>query len=206
MKDTFYKLAKDKKQNVINSCIEEFANNTYENTSLNNIIKRAKISKGGLFKYIENKKDLYTYILDLIMREVIEYQSNNIDMSKECYFDRISELINLGFEYYKKNPQKYSVILNAFYDISSPCHEEVVLIRKNLIEEYKLNLLEGINWSQYKEDMEKIIKISKYIIDGYNVSFIKKLDKSYSVEILEKSMKEDLDLILNTIKVVMKEK
>jgi hypothetical protein len=75
-------------------------------------------------------------------------------------------------------------------------------IRKELIKEYQLNLLEDIDWSQYKESMGNILKISEYIIDGYNLAFIRKLDLNYSVEELEKVMKSDLDL-LNFLKKVI---
>ena len=99
MKDTFYRLSEEKKLNLINSCIKEFAKNTYDNTSLNSIITEAKISKGGLFKYIEDKKDLYLYVLGLIMKDIIEYQSNNVDMSISCFFDRLNTLSDCGFDY-----------------------------------------------------------------------------------------------------------
>ncbi|GMQ56595.1 hypothetical protein AN1V17_09880 [Vallitalea sediminicola] len=204
MKDTFYRLSEEKKLNLINSCIKEFAKNTYDNTSLNSIIAEAKISKGGLFKYIEDKRDLYLYILSLIMKDIIEYQSKNVDMSIRCFFDRLNALLDCGFDYYKNHELEYRVMMNAFYDLASPCHEDVILISKDLIKKYQLYLLEDIDWSQYKENMGNILKILEYIIDGYNLAFIRKLDLNYSVEELEEVMKRDVDLIINTIKTGVK--
>lgn len=200
MKDTFYRLSEEKKLNLINSCIKEFAKNTYDNTSLNSIITEAKISKGGLFKYIEDKKDLYLYVLGLIMKDIIEYQSNNVDMSISCFFDRLNALSDCGFDYYKNHELEFRVMMNAFYDLASPCHKEVIIMSKNLIKKYELYLLENIDWSQYKENKENILKILEYMIDGYNFAFIRKLDLNYSVEELEKVMKKDVDLIINIIK------
>lgn len=204
MKNTFYRLSEEKKLNLINSCIKEFSKNTYDNTSLNSIIKQAKISKGGLFKYIEDKKDLYLYIITLIMKDIIEYQSRNVDISIRCYFDRLNGLLDCGFDYYKNHELEFRVMLNAFYDLSSPCHKDVMAIRKDLIKKYQLDLLKDIDWSQYKENKENILKISEYIIDGYNLAFIRKLDFNYSLEELEKVMKSDLDLVINTIKIAVK--
>lgn len=205
MKDTFFRLSEEKKQNLINSCIKEFAKGTYDNTSLNNIIAEAKISKGGLFKYIEDKRDLYLYMIELIMNDVIKYQSTNLDLNMTCYFDRLNALLDSGFSYYKNHELAFRVMINALYDVKSSNHDDVLMIRKKLINENQLNLLEDIDWSQYKEERENILKISEYIIDGYNLSFIRKLDQNQTVKEIELQMKNDLDLIMNTIKSAVKE-
>lgn len=200
VKDTFFRLSDEKKMNLINACTEEFAKNTYDSTSLNVIIAQAKISKGGLFKYIESKRDLYMYLIHGIMKNVIEYQSRNIDLSKTCYFDRINALLSDGLGYYKKHKLEFKVMMNAFYDLASPCYEEVMEIRSRLINTHQSNLLEKIDWSQYKENKENILKVSKYMIDGYNLALLKRLDQYDYVEELEADMKIDLEVMLNAIK------
>ena len=52
MKSTFDNLSEKKKQRVINACIEEFSEHGYELGSMDGIIKRAEISKGGLYQYV----------------------------------------------------------------------------------------------------------------------------------------------------------
>lgn len=200
MKDTFFRLSDEKKSNLINSCIKEFSKNTYNSASLNSIISEAKISKGGLFKYIESKQDLYLFIIQQIMANVIKHQSKNIDLSVTCYFERLYSLLDSGFDYYKKNELEFRAMINALYDLSSPCYEEVLSIRKKLIKTYQMDLLEAIDWSQYKQSKVNILKISEYMIDGYNMAFLKKLDQYDSVKKLEVVMKMDLELIMNTIK------
>ena len=200
LKDTFFRLSADKQSNLINSSIKEFAENTYNSASLNNIIVDAKISKGGLFKYIEGKRDLYIYILKRIMEEVIKYQAKNLDINISCYFDTLKALIMYGFHYYKEHELEFMVMMNALYDMESPCYEEVMLIRKDLIKTYQNDMLDRIDWSQYNESKENILKISEYIIDGYNIAFVKRIDQYDSVVKLETSMKYDLELIINTIR------
>jgi len=204
MKDTFFRLSKDKQLNLVNACKSRFAENTYDNISLNSIIEKANISKGGLFKYIDDKKDLYTYIINLIMKELIEYQAENIDLKVKCYFDRIKSSLSYGFNYYKNHELEFHIIMNAFYDISSPCYEDVIKIRENNINLYQYNLLEGIDWSLDKESQENILKFSKYTIDGYNISLMKKIKIYKAVNELESIMTEDIDLIINVLKKGMK--
>lgn len=64
MYENFEKISEEKKNRIIKSALKEFAVKGYEEASTNNIVKEAGISKGMIFHYFENKKNLYLYILD----------------------------------------------------------------------------------------------------------------------------------------------
>ena len=55
----FNELDKSKQDKIIESAIKEFAEYGYEEGSTNRIVKDCGISKGSLFKYFENKEELY---------------------------------------------------------------------------------------------------------------------------------------------------
>lgn len=200
MKDTFYKLSEDKRVNIINSSIEEFAHNTYETASLNKIIARAKISKGGLFKYIDSKSDLYMFITTGILEKVIIYQSKKIDITVKCYFDRLLFLMKSGFEYYKNKPLEFKLILNALNDVTSPNHNLLMEKRKELILKYQSDLIVGIDWMQYKIKKHEILRISEYMIEGYNLSLLKKSFGNLNIEEFEYLIIKDINLLINTLK------
>lgn len=200
MKDTFNRLSHEKKENLIHACKVEFSQFLYNEASLNNIIKRAKISKGGLFRYIHDKKDLYLFIVNQIIEELVTYQVENINFQERCFFQRYSELARLGIDYYKEHCLEYKVILMAFYDLASPCYGDVLDLRELHIGKYQLDLINGVDWSQYKESKENILKITKYMIDGYNIRFLSLLDSGTSIEEFQKFLESDLDLIMNSLK------
>ena len=58
----FLNLEAEKQKRIIQVAIEEFAQNAYNNSSTNRIVKECGISKGSLFKYFEDKEDLYFFI------------------------------------------------------------------------------------------------------------------------------------------------
>ena len=60
----FFELDKQKQDRIISAAITEFATHGYENSSTNRIVKECAISKGSLFKYFENKEDLYFFLID----------------------------------------------------------------------------------------------------------------------------------------------
>ncbi len=59
----FFNLPKEKQQRIIDVCIDEFAEKTYHNASISNIVRQSKIAKGSFYQYFEDKKDIFKYIL-----------------------------------------------------------------------------------------------------------------------------------------------
>ncbi len=55
---TFLNLNYEKQEKILFVAIEEFANNTFNEASMNRIVKKAKIPKGSLYQYFKDKKDL----------------------------------------------------------------------------------------------------------------------------------------------------
>ena len=62
-KATFENLPSEKRNRIITAATEEFANNGFENTSIQQIAKKSNISVGSIYKYFENKESLFTYIV-----------------------------------------------------------------------------------------------------------------------------------------------
>ena len=60
---TFLNLPKSKQNSIIESAKKEFSNVLFKDSSINNIIKMAKISRGSFYMYFESKEDIYFYIL-----------------------------------------------------------------------------------------------------------------------------------------------
>lgn len=63
-KDTFYRLADEKKQRILQAAYEEFYKNTYSKASINQIVKDADIPRGSFYQYFEDKKDLFLYVIE----------------------------------------------------------------------------------------------------------------------------------------------
>lgn len=84
-KQTFYNLEKDKKDRLIEACLEEFSSYTFTDSSINRIIKNAEISRGSFYQYFEDKEDCYMEVLGMIAQEkyalfkdVVSYESHGV--------------------------------------------------------------------------------------------------------------------------------
>lgn len=63
VKQTFYNLPFEKKQRIKDAIVKEIEQKSYEDISINQIVKNAGISRGSFYQYFDDKTDL----LDLIM-------------------------------------------------------------------------------------------------------------------------------------------
>ncbi len=62
-KAAFEKLPAEKRERIMRVAREEFANNGFEHTSIQQIAKKSDISVGSVYKYFENKESLFAMIV-----------------------------------------------------------------------------------------------------------------------------------------------
>lgn len=75
---TFFNLPKEKQDRIIQATINELKQKNYNDISINQIVKNAKISRGSFYDYFESKDDLILYILKNI-KDKIKLNFQNID-------------------------------------------------------------------------------------------------------------------------------
>lgn len=60
---TFFGLPEDRRTRLVEEAITEFAERSYAEASLSQIVRRAGIAKGSLYQYFSDKLDLYRWLL-----------------------------------------------------------------------------------------------------------------------------------------------
>ena len=104
-KQTFLNLPEEKRKNIINAAIEEFAEYGLENASTNRIVANSAISKGSFYQYFEDKQDVFMYLLTVLEQEKVEYfndkhpPSTNMDT-----FGYFRWMIKTGMEFNTSHP------------------------------------------------------------------------------------------------------
>jgi TetR/AcrR family transcriptional regulator len=82
MLSTFAQLKTEKQQRIINAAWEEFSQKGFELASTNQIVKKAKIGKGMLFHYFNNKKELFLFLCDYCF----EILAKDLIVDRKRYF------------------------------------------------------------------------------------------------------------------------
>ena len=102
-----------RKNELIDAALDEFSSHSYENSSLNKIIKNASISKGLFYYHFEDKKALYSFILETATGYQVEFINKNM-REQELKDKNIFEDLKLQFEISGKfaaaNPKYYNLL------------------------------------------------------------------------------------------------
>ena len=123
MKDTFLRLSEEKREKIIQACIDEFGSRGYEHSSTDRIIRKAGISKGGLYEYISSKKELFLYIVEYSYKALYDYLREQVrlrgDVLPDDILDRFRLIASLAFDFYQAHPRFISLITKT-HQITDP--------------------------------------------------------------------------------------
>ncbi len=193
----FFNLKTEKQNRIIQVAVSEFAQNTYVNASTNRIVKECGISKGSLFKYFVDKEDLYFFILDTVMGEMLRDMESEVENLSTELFQRIIDYSVLEISWYIKNPEKGRLIIGATMEkdeeICNKMAERYSVHGENIYYE----LLNGIEEENLRIGKDKIADILKWVLEGFTKTFLEKVDinKESFERLREKYIQELSDYI-----------
>ena len=132
MNDKFFSLPEEKQQNIINAAMEVFACHDYKHASTDLIASKAGISKGLLFYYFHNKKELYLYLYDyikeLLMKEVVDQKESVSDALQDANFKQQDDLFvqfcsNIDREKFKEAAEPHTIYKMLVWMTDGYLHE-----------------------------------------------------------------------------------
>ena len=83
--------------------VEEFANNGFENTSIQQIAKKSEISVGSVYKYFENKETLFSMVVRGGLSSLEELLIGLADSSEDILV-KAETIIRALLEFSRENP------------------------------------------------------------------------------------------------------
>lgn len=119
--NTFFKLSKEKQNNIIEASLKEFKRVLLRDASINKIIKDANIPRGSFYNYFEDINDLYIYsiynyrkkFINLFEQSLNNKQGDLIETTKTIYDEIIYHCTRDDNKQLIKN-----IFLNFNYNIS----------------------------------------------------------------------------------------
>ncbi len=91
-KEAFLKIAEDKKNNILDAAIVEFAEYGFDSANINNIARNAGVSVGSMYKYFDNKEDLFLTVIHYGV-ETLKTILSEIIQGKEALDVKIEKII-----------------------------------------------------------------------------------------------------------------
>lgn len=121
-KTAFWKLPFEKRNHFIEISIEEFSNQSYENVSVKHISQKMGIAKGTLYKYFENKKDLYLFLVEYAIAKKYQTLDKLLQQSPENDLSEVLLQIYLSTSHFEIDFPILSRFLYCVYR-EHPHHE-----------------------------------------------------------------------------------
>lgn len=199
----FHELNQEKRMTIIKMAISEFSRYGYSEGSTNRIVKNAGIGKGSLFKYFNNKEDLYFYILDYSITCLIdEFQAKSSTLPKDL-FDRVIKWSEIEIAWYINNKDDYKLLKNAFNN-DNPVYEKVIEIYGAMVEDLYYKLLKDIDVEQLKYDKDKILNTLRWFLSGFNQALIREMDHDMDIDFIKTEYVERLREYMELLKYGLK--
>ena len=103
-KSAFSNLPEEKRQRILKVARSEFAKNGFENTSIQQIARKSDISVGSVYKYFDNKEQMFTYIAQEGLSE-LEDLLMKLAPSKEDILIKAEKIIRTLLKFSKEHPE-----------------------------------------------------------------------------------------------------
>jgi AcrR family transcriptional regulator len=180
----FLNLDMEKQDRIINAAMKEFAQKGFDKASTNEIVKEAEISKGLLFHYFQNKKQLFLFLFDHCIDAITEEFYKKMDFAEKDFFERMRQAVIIKVDLLHKYPDIFKFVQEAYLENSPEIKAE---LEKKIKEMSDINIgkvYEGIDISKFRDDMDlkKILKIITWIFEKIGEDEIQKAKLSPSHE------------------------
>lgn len=114
-KDTFLKLTQEKQDRIFNAALNEFSISSFKESKISNIVKEAKIPRGSMYQYFENKLDLYKYVFAKLGDKKLGYMEDIIHNPEDVPFlDLFRRLYEIGIKYAIENPKAVKMAMHLY--------------------------------------------------------------------------------------------
>lgn len=165
----FLKLEPEKRDRILNAAISEFAQKGYKNASTNEIVKEAGISKGLIFHYFKNKKQLYLFLYDYLMEIIGEEYFQKSWLDEKDFLEKIRMASLAKLELFRRFPLIFKFFLTAYSETDDEVKEEVDVRSQKMIEISLPRIYDNVDMSYLREgvDRQKAIKLIVWALEGY---------------------------------------
>ena len=117
MNPKFFDLPPERQDLIRGSAMLEFGENTFKKTSADSIAKRASISKGLLFHYFKDKRELYLYLFQYAIDTCMEvFMSSFRYFEERDFFLALEKGQAVKMNMVRRMPGMFRFVMRAYYE------------------------------------------------------------------------------------------
>jgi len=157
----------DKRSRIINSAFEEFSRYGYSNTSTNNIVDNADISKGLLYHYFGSKERLYSVLKEFSIELAYKNVVDELNWNISDIYQRVKQYYKIKIRLANDYPYIFHFIESLRYEMGEKELEDYISTISPTL--YKNLLTYNIDFTKFDDniDIRKSVNIIKWTIEKY---------------------------------------
>lgn len=176
--EKFNALPQEKQNEIINSGMLVFANSGYKKAYISEIAEKADISKSMVFYYFGNKKELYFFLLDLSIREVMGNFKKEEFAKERDFFKRIELAYKVKMEALRNRPYAMQFITSFYFEDDTEIANKKAEYLSSSEELQQKWLFDDLDTSKFKDGVKPdlVLKMMLRWTEGY-ISELEKVCK-----------------------------
>ncbi|HIW76685.1 MULTISPECIES: TetR/AcrR family transcriptional regulator [Gordonibacter] len=165
----FESLPEERREAIVNAAVETFGRNDYKSASTEAIARRAGISKGLLFFYFKNKKELYLYLMEHLMSKIEALVVDEEFYQIDDFFELFLYAAERKRDVLERFPFLMEFSIRAFY----PDHKDI----KDTMDNWnwsKIDLMfntyfKNVRFDRFRDDVDPryVVDLMIWLADGY---------------------------------------
>ncbi|HEY8346129.1 MAG TPA: TetR/AcrR family transcriptional regulator [Symbiobacteriaceae bacterium] len=153
---TFLNLPEPKRRRFIEVAIEEFANHHYRSASISRLVAKAGIAKGSFYQYFHNKKELYLYLIELALREKLDFLSRyQQQASHKGFFAALHSLLQANAAFDLALPRLSRLISRALSGDLPYKHEIIRRVKEMVLQRAQNLVKEAVARGDLRPDLDQ---------------------------------------------------
>jgi len=151
---------------IFEAALELFGTHGYHATSINDIVKKAGVSKGLVYHYFKSKEELLEQLVNSLVSEGHQSIQNIMDSDPKVFLKNMFEVL---FDEIQLNFNKWRLIMNVTFQI-----DQMDFVRKISNEKYKgyIELFTGFFNQMNIKDPQAEARIVAAILDGLALQYL----------------------------------
>lgn len=202
-KQMFLNIKEDKRQRFLDAAMSEFTSKSFEQVSVNTIIKKAGISRGSFYTYFDDLESLFNYLFQSVKEERFKYAKTLLLEVNGDYFEFVRKLFMHDFDAFNSE-HKYSLFRNYIHYIQTvkkgSIKDYIILEVFKELEKNNVPVDEFIYQNKYGLDKQDILDLFEMIVLIMINTLIKAENESMSKEAVFQLFFKRLDYIENGVR------
>lgn len=167
--DSFEQLDPQRQEAVVRASVEAFGRHAYKDASTDDIARAAGMSKGLLFFYCKNKKQLYLRTMDYLYDKVVELVVDDRFWEIDDFFELMEYSATQKAKVINRFPWTLEFCLRAYY----PEHRDVKDLLNNWTQKHIDLMINrffvNVNLSKFRddEDPRHVLNMVIWLADGW---------------------------------------